>query len=49
MQALQTNHNDAFQALTSALPAEQQQALHTVSQMRDEDLAAIDAADDDDA
>jgi hypothetical protein len=46
MQDLQTNHPDAFAQLTSALPTEEQQALHTVSQMKDEDLAALDADSD---
>ena len=41
MQELQAKQPDAFNALTAALPADQQQALHTVSQMKDEDLAAL--------
>ncbi|KDN41225.1 ARM repeat-containing protein [Tilletiaria anomala UBC 951] len=45
MQDLQSKHPDAFNSLTAALPADQQQALHTVSQMKDEDLAAITAED----
>ncbi len=47
MQTLQTSHPDAFTQLTNSLPTEQQQALHTVSQMKDEDLLAIAAESDD--